>query len=107
MEINAAAAEKSHQKTVDAMDRLEEEIGPSSYLVSETFTIADLTAAALFYPIVRPPEFPYPSVADPPDSARELIEPLAQRPGGEWVTEMYRRHRSSFASDRSGHQVRR
>jgi glutathione S-transferase len=107
MEINAAAAKKSHQKTVEAMDRLEEEIGPSGYLVGETFTIADLTAAALFYPIVRPPEFPYPSVADPPDSARELIEPLAQRPGGEWVTEMYRRHRSSFASDRSGHQVRR
>jgi glutathione S-transferase len=94
MRINAAAAEESRAKTVLAMDRLEEEIGPSGYLVGDSFTVADLTAAALFYPVVRPPEFPYPSVTDPPDSAREYLDPLSQRPGGEWVAEMYRRHRA-------------
>jgi len=30
----------------------------------ESFTVADLTAAALFYGVARPPEFPYPMVAD-------------------------------------------
>jgi glutathione S-transferase len=95
MDIYAPAAEESRRKTVAAMDRLEEEIGPSGYLVGDSFSVADLTAAALFYPVVRPPEFPYPSVTDPPASAREFLDPLAERPGGEWVAEMYRRHRAS------------
>lgn len=93
MRINAAAAEESRRKTEEAMDRLEEEIGPSGYLVGDRFSVADLTAAALFYPVARPPEFPYPSVDDPPSTAREYLDPLADRPGGEWVAEMYRRHR--------------
>jgi glutathione S-transferase len=97
LEINADAAQRSREKTVAAMDRLEDEIGPSGYLVGDCFTVADLTAAALFYPVVRPPEFPYSSVTDPPESAREFLDPLARRPGGEWVAETYRRHRSPSA----------
>jgi glutathione S-transferase len=93
LRINAEAAEESRAKTVAAMDRLEDEIGSSGYLVGDSFTVADLTAAALFYPVVRPPEFPYPSVTGPPRSAREFLDPLRQRRGGEWVAEMYRRHR--------------
>ena len=92
LEINARAAEESRHRTAAAMDRLEKEIQPSGYLVGDSFTVADLTAAALFYPVVRPPEFPYPSV-DPPRRTREFLDPLAQRPGGQWVAEMYRRHR--------------
>jgi glutathione S-transferase len=97
LEINPGAAEASREKTVAALDRLEDEIGPSGYLVGDSFTVADLTAAALFYPVVRPPEFPYPSVTDPPESAREFLDSLSRRPGGEWVAEMYRRHRSPSA----------
>jgi glutathione S-transferase len=96
MDINPAAAEESREKTVAAMDRLEVEIGPSGYLVGDSFSVADLTAAALFYPVVRPVEFPYPSVTDLPDSARDFLDPLARRPGGEWVAMMYRRHRLSI-----------
>jgi glutathione S-transferase len=101
MRINADAAERSRKRTVEAMDRLEAEIGPSGYLVGDSFTVADLTAAALFYPVARPPEFPYPSIADPPPSAREFIDPLGERPGGEWVAEIYRRHRSPGRSPAS------
>jgi glutathione S-transferase len=97
MEITATAAAASREKTVAAMDRLEQEIGPSGYLVGDSFSVADLTAAALFYPVARPPEYPYPSMTDPPPSAREFLDPLARRPGGEWVAEMYRRHRSPDA----------
>jgi glutathione S-transferase len=93
MQIYEADAEESRQKTVEAMDRLEQELGPSGYLVGDSFTVADLTAASLFYPIALPPEYPYPSVTDPPESAREFLDSLAERPGGEWVAEMYRRHR--------------
>jgi glutathione S-transferase len=97
MEITAGAAEESRAKTVAAMDRLEREISPSGYLVGESFTVADLTAAALFYLAARPPEFPYPMVADHelPQSLREFLGSLAERPGGKWVAEIYHRHRFS------------
>ena len=89
----------SRAKMVAAIDRLEREISPSGYLVGDSFTVADLTAAALFYPVARPPEFPYPMVADDdlPDSWREFLDSLAQRPGGRWVAEIYRRHRGGSA----------
>jgi glutathione S-transferase len=53
--IAAEAAQESRAKTVAAMDRLEREISPSGYLVGESFTVADLTAAALFYPVAFRP----------------------------------------------------
>lgn len=93
MNIYEAPAEASREKVVAAMDRLEAEIGPSGYLVGDSFTVADLTAAALFYPIAQPPEFPYPSVTDLPGPSREFIDSLRERPGGQWVAETYRRHR--------------
>jgi glutathione S-transferase len=94
-DITDETAEISRAQTVAAMDRLEREIGPSGYLVGDSFTVADLTAAALLYPIASPPEFPYPMVAedDLPESLREFRDSLAERPGGKWVAEMYRRHR--------------
>jgi glutathione S-transferase len=104
--IDAASAEDSREKTKAAMDRLERELGPEGYLVGHSFTVADLTAAALFYPVVRPSEFPYPSVSDPPAGVRDFLEGLAQRPGGEWVAEMYRRHRNPAAEARAPHSPR-
>jgi glutathione S-transferase len=100
-EMTAETAEVSRAKTVAAMDRLEREISPSGFLVGESFTVADLTAAALFYPVVSPPEFPYPMVADHelPESAREFRGSLAERPGGRWVAEIYHRHRFSSVKE--------
>ncbi|MBV8997893.1 MAG: glutathione S-transferase family protein [Solirubrobacterales bacterium] len=97
--ISAESAAHSRAKMVAAMDRLEREISSSGYLVGDSFTVADLTAAALFYGVARPPEFPYPMVAvdDMPDSWREFLDSLAQRPGGQWLTQMYRRHRGQSA----------
>jgi len=94
-EISAETAEHSRAKTVAAMDRLEQEISPSGFLVGESFTVADLTAAALFYPVVLPPEYPYPLTPehDLPDSGREFFDALAERPGGRWIAATYHRHR--------------
>jgi glutathione S-transferase len=98
-EISADAAATSRAKMVAAMDRLERGISPSGYLVGERFTVADLTAAALFYPVARPAEFPYAMVADDdlPASWREFLDSLARRPGGRWIAEIYRRHRGRSA----------
>jgi glutathione S-transferase len=107
-EITADAAANSRTKMVAAMDRLEREISPSGWLVGECFTVADLTAAALFYPVARPPEFPYATVADPdlPDPLRELCDSLLQRPGGRWVADTYRRHRGASAELTRGEAAR-
>ena len=73
---------------------------PSGFLVGDFFTVADLTAAALFYPVARPPEFPYPMVADDhlSDSWRAFNYSSAQRPAGRWVADIYRQHRDGRPS---------
>jgi glutathione S-transferase len=63
-------------------------------LVGDAFSVADLTAASLFYPIVRPASFPYPSVTEVPAPAQAFLDSLAARPGGRWVARMYERHRA-------------
>ena len=98
-EIDANAAATSRTKMVTAMDRLEREISPSGYLVDDSFTVADLTAAALFYPVPRPAAFPYAMIADDdlPDSWRTFLDSLARRPGGQWLAQIYRQHRGASA----------
>jgi glutathione S-transferase len=95
MNIYEEPAMRSRQRTVDALDRLEKELGDDGYLVGDSFSIADLTAASLFYPLALPPEFPYtsPRFEDLPEGAREFIGQMRERPGARWVAEMYRRHR--------------
>lgn len=85
------------ERTLAALDRLESELAGGDYLVGDRFTVADLTAAALFFPLVSPPEFPY-EVPDPwPAPWEELRRQNADRPGYHWVEEMYRRHRGAAA----------
>ena len=98
-EIDAESAAASRAKMSAAMDRLEREISPSGFLVGESFTVADLTAAALFYPVAHPPEYPYPTLADHylPHAWRQFLDSLAQRPGGQWIADIYRSHRGRSA----------
>jgi glutathione S-transferase len=95
--IKPETAELGWSKTYAAMDRLESELGDRDYLVGDGFTVADLTAAALFFPIVRPDEAQYPVPEPYPEAIVEQRNSLASRPGFEWVQEMYRRHRGSSA----------
>jgi glutathione S-transferase len=85
-------AELAREKVLAALDRLEVELGERDYLVGDSFTVADLTAASLFYPLVVPPEGPQ-VLADPPPSFRAFREPLEGRRGYRWVAEMFARHR--------------
>ena len=55
---DSEAAEVDRAKIVTAFDRIEEELGSGDYLVGEAFSVADLTAASLLYPIVAPEEGP-------------------------------------------------
>jgi len=96
--INDETAIEGRAKTGAALERLESEIGPSGYLVGDSFTVADLTAAALFFPLVRPPESDHLIPGPGPERLEEFRAEHAGRPAWEWVREMYRRHRGKSAA---------
>ena len=89
---SSRSAELARFKIPAAFDRLEAELGESDYLVGGRFTVADLAAAALMYPLVLPPEGPVMSDRMPEAYLRFGAE-LKERRGWKWVEEMWRRHR--------------
>jgi glutathione S-transferase len=87
---SAEAAEEARAKVLAALDRLEVELDGNEYLVGDRFSVADLTAAALLYPLAFPPEGP---AVVSPAGWESFRAPLAERPGCRWIEEMFRRHR--------------
>lgn len=94
--IDQASIERARDIILRAADRLEQEIGgdPRRYLVGDSLTLADITAASLFAPLVAPPGSPYvamlPSLPPYVDAVRRS---LRERALGQWVVERYRRDR--------------
>jgi glutathione S-transferase len=86
------AAERSRAAVIAALDRIESERGGGEFLVGDSFTVADLTAAALLFPLAWPPEYPY-EIPKPPPS--EFLDSLHDHPAVGWIGEIYRRHRGS------------
>jgi glutathione S-transferase len=97
--VNALSAARARDRVVAAMDKLEAELQPSGYLVGDGFSVADLTAAALFTPLVAPPERPFAPPTRVP-AVQELGDELMARPGGRWIEEMYARHRNRHVTER-------
>jgi glutathione S-transferase len=95
--IRERAVERARRTLDDALSRLEAEIGPTGYLVGDTFSVADLAVAAVMTAVVRPPEFPYPLPEPWPAELVELRESIADRPGVRWVLDIYRRNRGTSA----------
>jgi len=87
-----AAAEDALAKVLAGFDRLEAELGAGDYLAGDAFSVADLTAAALLYPLVRPPEATL-TIARMPEPVERLQAQLRPRHGYRWVEEMFQRHR--------------
>jgi glutathione S-transferase len=97
MDITPATAEVARGKTIAAMDRLSRELQPSGFLVGDRFTVADLTAAALLSPLVRPPEFPYKTPAPVPEPLAKIIDSVSTHPAFRWTLQTYRQHRGESA----------
>jgi glutathione S-transferase len=89
------AAATARAKILAAMDRLDAELAANGggYLVGESFSVADLTAASIFYPVVGPEGGPLPSDTPTPPALERFRDDLRDRPGFAWVEEMFRRHR--------------
>ncbi len=91
-----AGAEEARRKIEAGLDRLEAELGGREYLVGDSFSVADLAAASMYYPIVLPAEGP--SIPAAPPAYAEYRASLADRAGYSWVAEMFRRHRRRGAA---------
>lgn len=87
------AAERARAKILAAFDRVERELarGAGTYLAGDAFSVADLTAASLFVPVVRPPEGP--ALPAPPPAFVAFQDTVRDRPGWRWVLETFARHR--------------
>jgi glutathione S-transferase len=96
--ISAEGAQAGRGKVEAAIDRVEQEIQPSGYLVGDGFTVADLTAAALLFPLVRPPEAPHMIEGRLPDAVISFRDSMSGRRGFKWVEEIYRKHRGTSAA---------
>jgi glutathione S-transferase len=89
---SSRAADRALERVLAGLDRLEAELGDGDYLVGDRFSVADLTAASLLYPLALPPEGP--RLLDPPSAAwEEFRAPLKERRGYRWIAEMFHRHR--------------
>ena len=86
------AAGYARIKVERALGRLESELGGGEYLVGDSFSVADLTAASLFYPLVLPPEGPR-EISDPPPALAAYRDRFVDRDGFRYVQRMFARHR--------------
>ena len=89
--------EASRRKVEAALDLVEAELEGGEYLVGDGFTVADLTASSLLFPLAWPDETPYDLRGRPVGVPRG-----PRRSSGAGVgAEIYRRHRPPSAA-RSG-----
>jgi glutathione S-transferase len=87
----------AYEKVRAAGERFRAELQPSGYLVADTFSVADLTLAALLAPAVAPEQFPYPQPQRDHPRLAPLRDAIAEAGLVEWTRRMYARHRGSSA----------
>lgn len=92
-----ASIDDGHAAAREALDFVARRGAGSGYLVGDTLSVADLTAASTLAVLVRPPHSPM-SAPQPVGAAfRALIDRYADHPGAHWVRQIYARHRGATA----------
>lgn len=88
-------ADRAREAIIAAFDKLEAELeqGSGEFLVGDRLSVADVTAASLFYPVVVPPEGPLDPALPRPPALERFRQSLEDRPGYKWVEETFRKHR--------------
>jgi glutathione S-transferase len=94
---DAEAGRRGRDAIVAALDKIESELH-GDYLVGDRFSVADLTAAALLFPLTSPPQFAYQLPARWPEDWEEFRSSLSDRPAYRWALEMFARHRGTSAA---------
>jgi glutathione S-transferase len=104
MRITRASAEEGCRCIQEALDFVASQQGPEGYLVGKQFSIADLTAAVVLFPMVFPEQYPVAWPTSRPACIEQWLSKWQGHAGALWVSEMYRRHRGSSCAieDRNG-----
>jgi glutathione S-transferase len=97
MTITPEESERSLEQSLAGLDRLEAELDGREYLAGDAFSVADLTVASLYFPMVRPPNYQYPYPERWSPRLDELRDSVSGRRGFQWIGEIWRRHRGSSA----------
>ncbi len=91
--VSEPAAEEEARRVIgECLDRLEAELDGGEHLVGDSFSVADLTAAALLYPMVLPPEGPR-AITGVPATAKTFEAELRTRPSFGWVERTFAAYR--------------
>lgn len=91
MRINDRTAEKSRLKLNVAIDKLYNHFQHKPFLVGDSFTRADLTAASLLAPLYLPDKYGLKWPASLPDELQGLVDEFYDRT--QWVKAMYNQFR--------------
>ncbi len=93
-----ASIEEAYRGIEEALDFVAREAGTSDgQLIGDTFTVADLTAAALLGAAVMPLGSPVELPSPRPAEHTAWLERWATHPGAEWVRAQFRKHRPGSA----------
>jgi len=95
--ISEARLDQDHATVADALDRIEGERRGRAYLVGDTFTVADLTAAALLGPALQAPQIQYPLQVELPDYIKAYQADVLKHPAAQWALGIYAKHRGVSA----------
>jgi glutathione S-transferase len=95
LRVNRQAAEKSEVVVRDFLGRRNTSLtGTRRYLVGDTFTLADLTMAAILSPLARPPEHPLYARMPFGKAAESMVESFRSYEMLAWVRDCYALHRA-------------
>jgi len=103
--MNDAQLDADRAAVNAALDRIEQERQGRAYLVDDTFTVADLTAASMLSPLLQPPEIQYPLRIELPPYLQEYRAALLEHPATQWAVGIYRLHRGRSAEVSRGSGV--
>ena len=91
MKINETTAQQSKLRFEAAIQRINKHLQDHEFLVGEQFTRADLTAAALFAPLVQPSQFGLKWPAEWPLEISTEVQDILPRL--DWVSKIYDQYR--------------
>lgn len=89
------AVEEGHRAAAEAFDFVAARAAATGYLCGDSFSIADLTAAATLAVFVKPANSPMASPQPVGASFQALIARYTKHPGAEWVRRIYAGHRGA------------
>lgn len=98
MQITNKRSQHSKQLLEKGLDRVAALSRETGYLIGDSFSAADLTAATVLNLALLPPEYPVPLPQPYPEPLQHWLAEWQGHPGLDYVARMYREHRGISAA---------